>query len=145
MGRLVRLLRDDDGSPAMAPQPTLADIDWLVTAACASGADIRVRIAGEVRPLRPAMELNAYRVVQEGLTNALKHAPRSAITYQTDDLMVEVSNNGEAASPGPGSGFGLAGLRERVAIFGGRLEAGRRPAGGWAVSASFPASQPEPR
>jgi signal transduction histidine kinase len=148
-GRLVGLLRDDDGAPAMAPQPTLADIDRLVAAACADGVDVQVRIAGEARPLGPAVELNAYRVVQEGLTNALKHAPHSTITititYRADDLLVEVSNDGGATGPGPGSGFGLAGLRERVAIFGGRLEAGRRPAGGWTVSASFPASPPEPR
>jgi signal transduction histidine kinase len=149
MGRLVGLLRDDDGAPAMAPQPTLADIDRLVAAACADGVDVQVRIAGEARPLGPAVELNAYRVVQEGLTNALKHAPHSTITititYRADDLLVEVSNDGGATGPGPGSGFGLAGLRERVAIFGGRLEAGRRPAGGWTVSASFPARPPEPR
>jgi signal transduction histidine kinase len=148
-GRLVGLLRDDDGSPAMAPQPTLADIDRLVAAACADGDDVQVRIAGAVRPLGPALELNAYRVVQEGLTNALKHAPHSritiTITYRADDLLVEVSNDGGATGHGPGSGFGLAGLRERVAVFGGRIEAGRRPTDGWAVSASFPASPSEPR
>ena len=148
MGRLVGLLRDDDGSPAMAPQPTLADIDRLAAAACADGVDVQVHIFGEVRPLGPAVELNAYRVVQEGLTNALKHAPRTkitiTITYQADELLIEISNDGEATGPGPGSGFGLAGLRERVAVFGGRFHAGRRAAGGWAVSASFPASRSEP-
>ena len=148
MSRLVGLLRDDDGAPVMAPQPTLADIDRLVAAARADGDDVQVRTAGEVRPLGPAVELNAYRVVQEGLTNALKHAPRSTITititYRAEDLLVEVSDDGGATRPGPGGGFGLAGLRERVAVFGGRFEAGRRPAGGWAVSASFPASPPEP-
>jgi signal transduction histidine kinase len=144
MGRLVGLLRDDDSSPAIVPQPTLADIDRLVAAACADGVDVRVRIAGEARPLGPAVELNAYRVIQEGLTNTLKHAPHSAITititYRAEDLLVEVSNDAGTTGPGPGGGFGLAGLRERVAIFGGRFEAGRRPEGGWTVSASFPAS-----
>jgi signal transduction histidine kinase len=117
MGRLVGLLRDDDGSPGMAPQPTLADIDRLVGAVRADSVDIQVRIAGEARPLRPTVELNACRVAQEGLTNALKHAPHTTITitvtYRADDLLVEVSNDGGATGPGPGSGFGLAGLRER--------------------------------
>ena len=147
MSRLVGLLRDDDGSTAISPQPTLADIDRLVAAACADGGDVQVQIVGEVRPLPPAVELNAYRVVQEGLTNALKHAPHTkiaiTITYRADDLLVEVSNDGGATGPGPGGGFGLAGLRERVAVFGGRFQAGKRPAGGWAVSASFPASRSE--
>jgi signal transduction histidine kinase len=88
------------------------------------------------------VELNAYRVIQEGLTNALMHAPGSAVQvvlrYHPGGLDVEVRDDGAGTGHGPGNRRGLAGLRERAAVFGGQFEAGRDPQGGWKVRASFP-------
>ena len=88
------------------------------------------------------MELNAYRVVQEGLTNALKHAGHAKVNvllhYLPSDLEVEIVDDGRGAQRGNGGGHGLPGLRERVAVFGGSFEAGSQPDGGWRIGASFP-------
>jgi signal transduction histidine kinase len=148
MSRLVGLLRDDTRAPT-APQPTLADVGRLLAAVRAGGMDVVLHTEGAVRALPAGIELNAYRVVQEGLTNVAKHTRggTAAVTvaYQRDSLTVEVSDDAPGTAPGPGGGFGLAGLRERVAVFGGRLDYGRRTAGGWAVRARFPVPTPEPQ
>jgi signal transduction histidine kinase len=142
MGRLVGLMR---GAPQLGtdPQPTLADIDRLVTATRAAGLAVDMSTVGVARPLPAAVELSAYRVVQEALTNALKHAGpcsvRIALRYAPDGLEVEVCDDGSSVTQGAGSRQGLVGLRERVAVFGGGFRAGRLPTGGWAVSATFPA------
>jgi signal transduction histidine kinase len=143
---VITVLREDTAGP---PSPAFAQIPALIEESRAAGMLVEAHIEVQDAESLPAvLGRTAYRVVQEGLTNALKHAPRSTITititYRADDLVVEVSDDGGATGPGPGGGYGLAGLRERVAIFGGCLEAGRRPVGGWTVSASFPASPPEP-
>jgi signal transduction histidine kinase len=141
LSTLVGLIRDDGRTPA-EPQPTLADLDRLVAGTRAAGLDVEVRSEGTARLLPPAVELSAYRVVQEGLTNALKHAGRARITvvlgYRDDGLDVEVRDDGGGARAGAGGRHGLSGLRERVTVFGGRFEAGSRPEGGWRVRASFP-------
>jgi signal transduction histidine kinase len=103
---------------------------------------VQVRTEGTVRELPATVELNAYRVVQEGLTNALKHTRQAKVSvvlrYRPDGIEVEVCDDGSRTGQGPGSRRGLLGLRERVAVFGGQFQAGRDPRGGWTVRASFP-------
>lgn len=148
MSRLVGLLRDDTQATT-APQPTLADLGRLLAAVRAGGMDVALHTEGVVRALPAAIELNAYRVVQEGLTNVAKHTRGGTATvtvaYQPDSLTVEISDDATATAPGPGGGFGLAGLRERVAVFGGGLDYGCRTAGGWAVRARFPVPAAKPQ
>jgi signal transduction histidine kinase len=140
LSTLVGLIREDP--PSADPQPTLADIERLVENTRAAGLDVQLRTEGPTRPLHAAVELNAYRVVQEGLTNALKHAGRAKVKvvlrYLPNNLEIEIVDDGRAARRGNGGRHGLPGLRERVAVFGGRLEAGGQPAGGWRLRASFP-------
>jgi signal transduction histidine kinase len=141
MGTLVRLIRDEPG-PGLHPQPTLADIEQLVARTRAAGLAVDMHIEGAVRELPATVELNAYRVVQEGLTNALKHAGDAKVFvvlhYRAERIEVEVRDDGYRAGQGPGSQRGLVGLRERVAVFGGQFQAGHDPRGGWTVRASFP-------
>jgi signal transduction histidine kinase len=107
-----------------------------------AGLTVELAIEGESRALPAALELSAFRVVQEGLTNALKHAReahvRALLRYGRDELQVNVADDGAGGGNGAGSRRGLAGIRERVEVFGGRLEAGPRPGGGWTLEASFP-------
>jgi len=141
LGTLVGLMRDES-RPERHPQPTLGDIGRLVATTGSAGLAVRLRTEGRERDLPASVELNAYRVVQEGLTNALKHAGRAEVRvvlrYRDDAVEVEIADDGTGRSPGPGAHRGLIGLRERVAVFGGRFEAGPDPRGGWKVSASFP-------
>ncbi len=145
--RLLGVLRQDDtGEVASAsPQPDLGRLDVLVEAMAASGLAVRIRRLGEPRPLPPALELNAFRIVQEGLTNALKHgkATEAEVTLRFEDskLSVEVIDNGKDGNPAPSlprSGHGLIGARERAHLFGGRLDAGRMAGGGWRLTADLP-------
>ena len=144
MGTLVSLARDGQ-EQARDPLPTLADLEHLVAAIRSAGLAVRLRTEGEPRQLEASVELNAYRVAQEGLTNALKHAGGAEVQvllrYRTDEIEVEVRDDGAAdAGPGPGTRQGLTGLRERAAVFGGRFHAGPDPRGGWTLRASFPAT-----
>jgi signal transduction histidine kinase len=140
LSTLVGLIRENP--PTSDPQPTLADIERLVENTRAAGLDIQLHTQGPTRPLPAAVELNAYRVVQEGLTNALKHAGRAKVNvvlhYLPSNLEIEIVDDGHGAQRGGGGRHGLAGLRERVAVFGGRFEAGSQPDGGWRIRASFP-------
>jgi signal transduction histidine kinase len=94
------------------------------------------------RPLPAAVELSAFRIVQEGITNALKHSSAEhaqvAIRYREHELELEIADDGTGSPDGHGGGYGLAGMRERVAVFGGRLEAGRAGDGGWTLRAVLP-------
>lgn len=141
MGTLLGLM-DKSPRPSREPQPSLADLKGLVSRMRDAGLDVELAIEGERRALPAAVEVSAFRVVQEGLTNALKHARhahvRAAIRYSEDQLQVEVADDGAGSTNGYGGRRGLAGLRERVAVFGGRLEAGSQPGGGWTLRASFP-------
>jgi signal transduction histidine kinase len=107
-----------------------------------AGLPVEVRIDGAPRELAPGVDLSAYRIVQEALTNALKHAnpaqARVLVRYGDDLLELEVADTGAGASNGGGSGHGLAGMRERVAVFGGELESGPRSGGGYSVRATLP-------
>src|SRR5439155_26735195 len=111
------------------------------------GLPVELTVEGEIGDLPPGVDVSAYRIVQEGLTNALKHAgpaqARVLIHRSGDDLAIEVADTGAGGANGRGSGHGLVGMRERVAVYGGRLEAGRQPDGGYALRAHLPlASSP---
>jgi signal transduction histidine kinase len=142
--RLLGLLTDAEAEPPLAPQPGLGQLDRLVERVGQAGLPVDVRIAGTPRPLPAGLDLTAYRIVQEALTNALKHAGGAAcdvlVEFDERELRLEVVDAG--GSPGAttdrGAGRGLLGMQERVAAYGGELSAGRRPEGGFAVRARLP-------
>jgi signal transduction histidine kinase len=142
MRRLLGMLRQDDEQLSLAPQPSVARIDDLVARVLATGLPIDLTVEGEAFELPPGIDVSAYRIVQEALTNALKHAgPARAhvvLRYAPDALEVEILDDGAGTGNGGGSGHGLAGIRERVAVYGGELESGARPEGGYALRARLP-------
>ena len=142
MRRLFELLRRDDEPPAHAPQPTLGELDALVSHVRGAGLPVEVRIEGEPASLPPGIAVSAYRIVQEALTNVLKHAgPASAqvvVRYGSRDLELEIPDDGRGPHAGDGSGQGLNGMRERVALWGGELDAAARNGGGFAVRVRLP-------
>jgi signal transduction histidine kinase len=141
MKRLVGMLREHDDELGLAPQPSLRDVDRLAQQVRDAGLPVEVRIEGEPRPLPIGVDLSAYRVVQEGLTNALKHAGRASATvtvrYGERDVAIEVADDGAGGEPN-GTGHGLIGMRERIGVFGGTFDAGPREGGGFAVRALLP-------
>jgi signal transduction histidine kinase len=141
MGTLLGLIRGE-AVASREPQPSLADLDRLVAKMREAGLNVDLEVEGDRRALPAALELSAFRIVQEGLTNALKHAgPAHAcvrLRYGDHELEVEVADNGNGNGNGRGNRRGLAGIGERVAVFGGRLDAGPRPDGGWTLRAGFP-------
>ena len=147
MPGLLRALRDAEQADTLAPQPTLRELDALVAQVQAAGLPVELRIEGTPRPLPAAVDLSAYRVAQEALTNTLKHAgPARAellVRYGRDTLEITAVDNGYGGDPtanGPGhpGGQGLVGMRERVGLFGGELRVGARAEGGFGVWARFP-------
>jgi signal transduction histidine kinase len=143
MRRLLGMLRAETSEP-LAPQPRLSDVPMLVTQLREAGLPVDLSVKGERRELPVGIELSAYRIVQEALTNALKHAGDAKtsvnISYGADSLELEISDDG-AGTAQPvtsGGGHGLVGMRERVALYGGRLDAGRQPGGGFAVRVLLP-------
>jgi len=142
MRRLLGMLRRPDDEAELAPQPGLGDIDGLVAKLNATGLPVTVRVEGSPRALARGVEVSAYRIVQEALTNALKHAgpatARVTVRYSPSDLILEIADDGSGSGTGGGSGQGLAGIRERVAIYGGELTAGRGASGGFTVRARLP-------
>jgi len=154
--RMLSVLREDTGAEhATAPQPGLAQLDGLVDALRASGLPVRFTREGPDAPLDPTLELTVYRIVQESLTNTLKHAgpdtPTELICRRTPRAVeVDIIDQGRGAVRGDapdadadavaGRGHGLTGMRERVAMFGGGFSAGPTPTGGWHVRAELPAS-----
>ncbi len=142
MRRLVGMLRSD-GVDSLAPQPGLADLPLLVTQVREAGLLVELHVEGEQRMLPVGIELSGYRIVQEALTNALKHAGDARavvhVRYGSDSLELEIVDDGEgASSPVSGGGHGLVGMRERVALYGGLLDAGQRPSGGFTVRVVLP-------
>lgn len=142
MRRLVGMLRSADSDP-LSPQPSLADLPRLVAQVSDAGLPVEIEIEGERRELPLGVELSAYRIVQEALTNALKHAGEARATvrvrYSPDQLELEVADDGAGAPAAvTGGGHGLAGMRERVALYGGRLDAGRRGDRGFTVRVVLP-------
>jgi signal transduction histidine kinase len=142
MRRILGVLRDGQGEPSLLPQPALADLDSL--AATASDLPLQLSAEGNLHGLPPGVELSAYRIVQEALTNVRRHAGpvrRVDVNVHRDEmqLVVEVDDDGRGASVAPNhDGFGILGMRERVHAFGGELMAGPRHGGGWRVRAVFP-------
>src|SRR5262249_31568870 len=144
---VLGVLRAPDGSePEAAPQPTIADLDALVDRVSSTGTSASMSVSGPVRQLPASVELCCYRIVQEALTNARRHAPGSTVRlelpYSGAGIGVLVSNGPSAwlREPGSGSrGFGLTGLRERVAMLRGQFRAGPDSVGGFVVSAVLPA------
>jgi signal transduction histidine kinase len=146
MRRLTGFLRTESELPSRAPQPGLHDLDALVDHAGHAGLPIRLTIEGSPRPVSPGLDLSAYRIVQEALTNALKHAGPAhvdvVVRYESNRLLLIVDDDGVGPSR-RGSDttrpkYGHLGMRERVALFGGRLQVGGRPGGGFRVVASLP-------
>jgi signal transduction histidine kinase len=142
MRRLLGILRQDDDQLALAPQPSLAHLDALVDQVRAAGLPVELRVEGEPAELPPGVDLSAYRIVQEALTNALKHAgparARVVVRYGDEELELEVADDGSGVGNTDGAGHGLIGMRERVAVYGGELDARSRPEGGYQVRACLP-------
>ncbi|GAA3145720.1 hypothetical protein GCM10010449_76120 [Streptomyces rectiviolaceus] len=148
MRRLLGVLREDAGgsAPDRRPQPGLEQLGELVDEARdASAAAVRLIVEGPVRPLDPGLELTAYRIVQEALTNTRRHAPGAAVDvelrYTRDALRLRVRDNGPSPHTAKGldAGHGLVGMRERAAMVGGELRAGPARRGGFLIEATFPA------
>jgi signal transduction histidine kinase len=133
----------DERSPRFSPQPTLARLEHLLEQVRAAGLDVELEIAGEPQELPAPLELSAYRIVQEALTNTLRHADAShatvALSFDSDALCLEIVDDGTPAAAGNGAGGrGLIGMRERAAAFGGHVETERIAAGGFRVAARLP-------
>ena len=146
MRRLLGMLRRDDEELALGPRPSIAHVDVLVDQARAAGLPVELRVEGKPVPVPPGVDLSAYRIVQEALTNALKHAgPAEAtvtVRYGEHELRLEIADTGRGATDTDGAGHGLLGMRERVALYGGDLDAGSRLGHGYAVRARLPLGPP---
>jgi signal transduction histidine kinase len=143
MRRLVSVMRGADGvSAPTAPQPTLAQVDTILTAARHAGWSADLHVEGDPAVLSPGVELTAYRIIQEAVTNAVRHSHgtqlKVTIRYLADELQLGVLDDGGPGAPARGVGFGLAGMRERAALYGGNVEIRRSEAGGFVVEAILP-------
>jgi signal transduction histidine kinase len=147
MRRLLGALRRDGDDIDLAPQPGLGSLDPLLDEFRRAGLPVRLSVDGDPVPLPPTLDLSAYRIVQEGLTNTLKHAgPAQAtvvVRYTQRELELDVTDDGRGAEENGAGGHGLIGMRERVAIYGGELQTGPRHGGGYAVHASLPLERDE--
>ncbi|MFI6644323.1 sensor histidine kinase [Streptomyces sp. NPDC050504] len=152
--RVLGVLRSEDPdsptTPTQAPQPTLDDLPALVANVRGAGLDVTTATRGEARPLPQGVELSAYRIVQEALSNTLRHAPGAratvAVEYAGRALRLRVANTPPTAPapPSPGAGHGLLGMRERAVMLGGELAAGPTPDGGYEVTAFLPTETTTP-
>ena len=142
MSRLLGILRKEGESLSLAPRPSLAQVDVLVQTVRDAGLPVELRVEGAQADLPPGVDVSAYRIVQEALTNVVKHAgPARAsvvVRYGRQAIEVEVIDDGRRSVNGNTAGYGLAGMRERVELHGGMLEAGSRSEGGFAVKARLP-------
>jgi signal transduction histidine kinase len=148
MHRTLELMRPDDSGDERSPQPTLKDLGDLLEQAHAAGVSAELSVHGDPRPLPAGVELSAYRIVQEALTNVVKHAGRAhtkvEVFYRDDALQIDVVDDGRGGSEPDGerTGHGLVGMRERVALFGGTLSAGPVNGNGYRVEARLPCGPP---
>ncbi len=147
MRRVLGILRSDDDTTELAPQPTLGDVHSLIDNCADAGLTVELEVTGDQRPLAPGLELAVYRIVQEALTNVVKHAAADQaevrLDYGVDTLQIAVRDEGRGAAAvpaAPGSGNGLVGMRERVELFDGTLTTGPRAGGGYQVVATIPTS-----
>jgi signal transduction histidine kinase len=142
MRRLLGAMRSDGEDPELAPQPGLGSLESLLDEVGRAGLPVRLHVDGERFELPRAIDLSAYRVVQEGLTNALRHAhaTRADVTlgYSPDELRIEVRDDGRGASTTGDPGYGLVGIRERVKIYGGEMTTATATEGGFVLSTRFP-------
>ena len=143
--RLLGFLREESQPDDLAPQPSLQRLKALVTEMQEAGLSVEVKIEGEERPLPPGIDLSAYRIIQEALTNTLKHAgpAKSTVTirYVDNAIELDIIDNGRGPLPSDGQaprGNGLIGMRERVSLHGGEFKAGRVPGMGFSVQARLP-------
>jgi len=137
--RLLVVMRSAD---SLGPQPGLGELPRLLASVESAGLPTDLVIEGHARPLSTAVDLSAYRVVQEALTNTLRHSRDAsahvAVRYGDDEIIIDVTDDGRATSDRQSRGFGLLGMRERVALFGGHVEVGARPEGGFGVHVNLP-------
>ncbi len=146
MRRLLGVLRQD-GEPrgSLTPAPGLGDLAALVTQVQDAGLKVWINVDGKRRQVPPGIDLSAYRIVQEALTNVIKHADTSSasvtVSYRPDSVTVEVTDQGAGGAPAGPRGHGIIGMRERVAVFGGEFTAGPGPDGGFRVRARFPTAE----
>jgi signal transduction histidine kinase len=142
MGTLLGILREHGDEFGLVPQPGIADLSNLLEQTRHAGLPVELTVEGEERQLPPGVELSLYRVVQEALTNTRKHAGPAQATvrlrYGRAEVAAEISDDGASSRNGYGGGNGLIGMRERVAVYGGSLEASPRPEGGYLVRARIP-------
>jgi signal transduction histidine kinase len=141
--RILALLREPQQTAESHPQPSLAELQQLVASYRAAGLPVRLELIGEPSPLPGGVELSVYRIVQEALTNTLKHADPSSVTvtlaFRDTRLELEVVDDGTPTTPGPATdGHGIIGMRERVTLLDGELQTGPREGGGFRVAAHLP-------
>jgi signal transduction histidine kinase len=142
MRHLLAAMRPDGDEAEFTPQPGLDGLDLLVDQIGRAGLPVRLHADGDPFPLPRAVDLSAYRIIQEGLTNALKHAQAShadvIVRYGSDELQIEIRDDGRGAARTDGLGHGLVGVRERVKIYGGEMSAGTATEGGFVLSTRLP-------
>jgi len=147
MRRLLAAMRREGDEAELVPQPGLDGLDSLLAEIGRAGLPVELHVDGQPVPLPRGVDLSAYRIVQEGLTNALKHAHASdadvTVRYRPDELEIEVRDNGQGSKTSDGLGHGLIGVRERVKIYGGKMSAGTASSGGFVLSTSLPLDQDE--
>ena len=142
MRRMVGVLRRPEEAPSLAPQPSLDHVSRLVEQAREAGLPVELRIEGEAIQLPAGIDLTAYRLVQEGLTNVVKHAEATQaevlVDYGDGYVEVTVRDDGKGVGNGDGGGHGLVGMRERVSVYGGEIDAGPQTGGGYRLRAKLP-------
>jgi signal transduction histidine kinase len=148
MRRMLGVLRSDDQGLALMPQPGLRGLDQLLDQMRAAGLAVEAHVEGVPVMLSPGLDLSAYRIVQEALNNALKHAGQTCATvrvaYQQDRLLLDITNQpGTTPRSRVNGGHGIIGMRERAALFGGSMKAEPQPGGGYKVQAAIPLPSPE--
>jgi signal transduction histidine kinase len=148
MRRLLSAMRTEGDEAELAPQPGLDGLDSLLEQIGRAGLPVELHVDGQPFPLPRGVELSAYRIVQEGLTNALKHARATdagvTVRYSPDELEIEIRDNGQGSATNDGLGHGLVGVRERVKIYGGEMTAGTATGGGFVLSTRLPLGQDQP-
>jgi signal transduction histidine kinase len=144
MRKMVGVLRRPEEAPALAPQPSLEHLDKLIEHTREAGLPVELRVEGTPEPLPASVDLTAYRLVQEGLTNAIKHARAEhaevLVRYGDGHVELSVTDDGTGDGGGESGGQGLVGMRERISVYGGELEAGPLAGGGFRLRARIPVS-----
>jgi signal transduction histidine kinase len=142
MRRLLGAMRHSGQEPELTPQPGLDALDSLAEEVSRAGLPVELHVDGNRVPLPRAVDLSAFRIIQEGLTNALKHARASradvTLRYRADELQIEVRDDGRGVATTDGMGHGLVGVGERVKIYGGEMTTGTAPGGGFVLSTRLP-------